>query len=98
MVYNKLIRDNVLEIIKKTWKQATFHIAEEKEYKEKLTQKLQEEVDEFKFDLSIEELADILEVIYSICDLKWISFEELKKVRKEKQAKNWWFEKRIILE
>lgn len=98
MIYNKLIRDNILEIIKKNWQKAIFHIADEKEYKEKLVLKLQEEVDEFKADFSNEELADILEVINAICDFKWIDFEELEKIKKEKQAKNWWFEKRIILE
>ena len=38
-------------------------------------------------DESVEELADILEVIYAICENKWFSIEEIEKIRKEKGRK-----------
>ena len=80
MKYNKLVRDNIPEIIKANGEASMIHIAGETEYKEKLIEKLQEEVDEFIKDNSKEELADILEVIYALGDLYEIKKEELEKV------------------
>jgi predicted house-cleaning noncanonical NTP pyrophosphatase (MazG superfamily) len=43
-------------------------------------------------------LADILEIIYAICDFKKISKKELEKLRKKKIKERGSFKKRIILE
>lgn len=100
MKYNKLIRDKIPEIIKKKWENLTSHIADDEEYWLKLKEKLQEEIDEAMEEDSIliEELADTLEVIYAICDFKWISREDLEKLRQQKQEKRWGFKDRIILD
>ena len=66
MIYNKLVRDKIPEIIASTGKKATFRILNEAEYKEYLERKLDEEVAEFHESKSIEELADILEVIEAL--------------------------------
>jgi len=98
----KLVRDNILEIIKLSWRKPIFHIAQEKEYKLELFNKLLEETNEViqeqknKEKLK-EELWDLLEVFYSILKLENISFDEIESIRKNKLLKNWWFEKRIIL-
>ncbi|MEA3304638.1 MAG: nucleoside triphosphate pyrophosphohydrolase [Patescibacteria group bacterium] len=63
--YNKLIRDKILEKLDSKNIQYSSYIAGDIEYKEKLDNKLQEEVDEFLKDQNIEELADILEVIHT---------------------------------
>ncbi len=47
IIYNKLVRDRILEVIEKTGKKSEFHIANEKEYKDLLIKKLSEEVEEF---------------------------------------------------
>jgi predicted house-cleaning noncanonical NTP pyrophosphatase (MazG superfamily) len=60
MKYNKLIRDNIPEIIKKDNKIPLIHKASNKEYSEKLIEKLLEEVEEFKKENKEEEMADIL--------------------------------------
>ena len=59
MKYNKLIRDKIPEIIKKSGLKSVTHIADDKEYKQKLRAKLQEEVDEFLEESNEEELAEI---------------------------------------
>jgi len=98
MNFEKLVRDNIPEIIKKDGKEAITHIAEEKEYQEKLEKKLQEEVDEFLEDPSVEEAADILEVLRTICVSKNIDISKLEEVRQAKANERGGFEKRIILD
>ena len=66
IVYNKLVRDNILEIISNNNQKSSYHIATDEEYKNKLLEKLQEEVCEFITDKNEEELADIFEVIEHI--------------------------------
>ena len=59
--------------------------------------KLQEELDEYLESGQIEELADILEIIYAIIDFKEISREELEKIRKEKQKERGGFAEKLFL-
>jgi predicted house-cleaning noncanonical NTP pyrophosphatase (MazG superfamily) len=72
MKYNKLVRDKIPEIIKRKGKKPIIHVANKKEYWQALKQKLKEEVEEFLKTPNKEELADILEIIYAICDFKKI--------------------------
>ncbi len=96
--YGKLVRDKIPEIIKENGDVPITHIADDKEYKELLIKKVQEEVDEFLKDPSKEEIADILEVLYAICDLEGTSKEEIELIRKEKAEKRGGFKNRIILD
>lgn len=98
MKYNKLVRDNIPKIIEKNGEKAVVHTANEEEYREKLREKLIEEVQEFLEDESIGELADILQVVYAFCELKGIDKQELESLRKEKEEKRGGFKERIILE
>ena len=56
---SKLVRDKIPEIIRENGKEPIIHIADNKEYWEKLKSKLKEEVDEYFINDSEEELADI---------------------------------------
>lgn len=96
--YNKLVRDKILEKLDKKNVKYTFHIADENQYFEKLKQKLLEEANEVIIcDWNIEELADLQQVIFAICEYKNFSKSDLEKARLEKLQKNWGFEKKIIL-
>ena len=93
----KLVRDNIPQIIKDMGKIPVTRIASEEEFWERLKEKLKEEIEEFLENEKIEELADILQVIYEIAKLKGISLEELEAVRKRKEKERGGFNKRIIL-
>lgn len=96
--YDKLVRDKIIQIIEAKGEKATFHIAEEGEYKEKLFEKLKEETLELIQDESIGEVADVLEVLDAIMEMKGWTWEEAKAVQKKKREERGGLSKRIILE
>ncbi|MBI2662848.1 nucleoside triphosphate pyrophosphohydrolase [Candidatus Woesearchaeota archaeon] len=98
MKYNKLVRDKIPEIIKNKGLISITHIASYEEYWQKLKEKLQEEIDEFVKDSNEEELADILEVVYAICDYKKIDKKELELLRQKKSEERGGFRNKIILD
>ncbi len=98
MKYGKLVRDRIPEIIKNKGAVPVTHIADDEEYWQKLKEKLKEEVDEFIEDSNEEELADILEVIYTICDFKNFDREEVELLRKRKAEERGGFRNKIILD
>lgn len=86
-VYNKLVRDKILEIIKANGQKPTHKILTAEEYAVELTKKLAEEVEEYKKDKNTDELADIMEVVYALASLHSCTAEELEKIRAEKAEK-----------
>ena len=96
--HNKLVRDKIPEIIEKAGKKAYTHILSEEDYMTELDKKLNEECAEYQADKSIEELADMLEVMYAIAKARGWSVSELETVRREKAEKRGAFERRIFLE
>ncbi len=97
-VYNKLVRDKIPDIIKTEGRNVKVKILNDEEYRYELNKKLQEEVKEYLEDNNIEELADIVEVIYGILNSMNISIEEFEKVRKDKAEKRGAFKEKIFLE
>jgi len=95
---NKLIRDRIPEIMKQKGQTPLTHTASDSEYKEKLFEKLREECDEFIESETLDELADITEVLSAIYQLKNTTSEEIDIIRKEKAEKRGSFTKKIILE
>lgn len=96
--YKKLVRDNIPEIIRKNGRVPITRILDEKEYFQELIKKLKEEVMEFEEDNSVEELADITEVIIAIQKALGIRAGELEAVRRKKASKNGRFKNKIYLE
>lgn len=61
------------------------------------TKKLEEELAEYQADKSMEELADLLEVVYSVAEAKGCSVEQLESIRLEKAEKRGRFTKKLCL-
>lgn len=97
-IYNKLVRDNIPDIIKAKGKIPVTRILDNEEYKEELNKKLQEEVKEYIESEDVLEIADIEEVLKALIKLKGISEEEFESIRKEKAFKRGEFNNKIFLE
>ena len=95
--YNKLVRDKIPQIIESTGKACTTEILSDEEYLKMLDAKLDEECAEYQADKNVEELADIMEVVYAIAKARGCSLEKLESVRKQKAEKRGGFEKKILL-
>lgn len=95
--YDKLIRDRIPEIIERSGKKCTVEVLDDETYIKYLDSKLNEELAEYQADKSIEELADLLEVIYAVAVARGYSFEKLEQIRKEKAEKRGRFEKKLLL-
>ena len=95
--FNKLVRDKIPEIIEVSGKICETEILSEEEYLKMVDAKLDEELAEYHKDQNIEELADLLEVIYAAAKARGYTLEQLERVRKEKAEKRGGFEKRILL-
>lgn len=97
-IYNKLVRDKIPELIESDGKKCVTHILSEKEYITALETKLDEEVAEYHADKNLEEMADVLEVLRTICIAKGYTLEELEQLRAKKASKKGKFEEKIFLE
>ena len=97
IIYDKLVRDKIPEIIEKSGKQCEIEVLSDEKYLEMIDKKLDEELAEYHKDKNIEELADLLEVIYAAMKARGYSIEELEKVRAEKAEKCGGFDKKILL-
>ena len=96
-VYNKLVRDRIPEIIENSGSQCKTEILSDGEYLKMLDAKLDEELAEYHKDQSIEELADLLEVIYAATIAHGYTLDALEAIRAEKAEKRGGFEQRIFL-
>lgn len=97
MTHNKLVRDEIPKIIEDTGKIAKYRLLSCEEYGIELEKKLDEEVAEFHHDRSVEELADILEVVYALAATIGCSHQELHSVYQKKRESRGGFEKGVYL-
>ena len=91
-----MVRDRIPEIIIADGKKPITRILDNDEYLRELDKKLNEEIAEYQADKSIEEMADVLEVLFAICEAGGHSVEELMDVRNEKREKRGGFEQKIF--
>ncbi len=101
-VYNKLVRDNIPEIIKgNNDGEAVTRILNDDEYKKALEDKLYEEYQEV-LDASgedrLEELADMLEIMISLAKIEKANLEKIIEIAKKKKVKRGGFDKKLYLE
>ena len=95
--YNKLVRDRIPESIEASGKTCKTTVLDDTEYLRMLDTKLDEELAEYHKDHNIEELADLLEVIYATAVARGYTVEELERVRKQKAENRGAFKKRLFL-
>lgn len=97
MEYNKLVRDNIPAIIEKQGEKANIRILNGEEYAHCLEAKLDEEVREYHTDQNVEELADILEVVFALVENQGISIDKLMEIYRCKHDRRGGFRERIFL-
>ena len=95
--YNKLVRDRIPEIIEQGGNRCRVEVLSDEDYLRMVDAKLDEELAEYHADGSVEELADLLEVIYAAAAARGYSREELERIRAKKAEKRGGFEKKIML-
>lgn len=96
-VYQKLVRDRIPEIIEADGKTCVTETLSNSRYLEMLDAKLAEELAEYRESKSLEELADLLEVMRAVVQARDWTWEQLEQVRQEKAVQRGGFEKKILL-
>lgn len=95
--YDKLVRDRIPEIIKADGKECIVEVVDNKKKYELLERKLEEEVNEFLEDKNLEELADVMEVLFGLADSLGYSEDELLAKREAKKNERGGFKEGIVL-
>lgn len=100
-IYNKLVRDLIPEVIERDGKNYSTKILNDAEYIEELKKKSLEELNEYfaaesKED-SVEELADLLEIVHALAEYHGSSIEEVERVRQQKFEKRGGFKEKVYL-
>ena len=98
IIHEKLVRDRIPEIIQGSGKACSTRILTQDEYVAALDAKLQEELNEYQADKSMEELADLLEVMMAVVEARGHTFAEVEAIRQQKAEKRGGFRERIWLE
>ena len=95
--YDKLVRDKIPEVITAAGKHPVTDLMPKQEMKAALDRKLQEEVQEYLESHSIEEMADVLEVLHGITFHMGVSWDTIEQERIRKREERGGFEKGIRL-
>lgn len=100
--YDKLVRDNIPDIIKANGGEPIYRILNDEEYWAYLLKKDNEELLEVKGACSLEEikkeLADKLELIRAMSEFCGFSLQDIIDEADKKKLKNGGFQKRLLLE
>ncbi len=96
--YHKLVRDRIPQIIENDGRVCRVRRLSEPEYLLMLDEKLTEEMREYQQDKSLEELADVLEVVRAAALARGWSLEALEAARAKKEAACGGFRERLLLE
>ena len=96
-IYHKLVRDRIPEIIAADGKTCVCETLSDEDYLYLLDQKLNEELAEYQESKSLEELADLLEVMQAVVKARGWTMEDLERMRTEKATKLGGFEKKVLL-
>ena len=94
----KLVRDKIPQIIIADGRTPIVRTLSDEEYLSELDRKLNEEVAEYQADKSLEEMADVLEVLLAICEARGHSVDELIEIRDKKREKRGGFRDKVYWE
>ena len=95
--HNKAIRDKIPQIIESSGKNCNVKKLSDSEFLAELEKKLVEELNEYQESKDVEELADMLEAIYRISELKGTNPDTLDEIRREKAEKRGKFDDNLFL-
>lgn len=95
--YSKLVRDRIPEIIAAGGKTCICEELSDSAYLDCLDKKLNEELAEYQESKSLEELADLLEVMQAVVKARGWTWAELEQARMDKTMERGRFEKKILL-
>ena len=96
--YDKLVRDRIPAIIEANGERPVVHEADDTEYERRLLEKIREETEEFRESGDVDELADLLEVVFAIGKHHGHTERDLQARRDRKARRRGRFEDRIVLE
>ena len=96
--YDKLVRDEIPSIIEANGETPTTHEVDGEEYTERLVEKLDEEVAEYRESRELDELADVLEVVHAIRKDRGMTVEELAERRERKAEERGRFDDGVVLD
>ncbi|MCR2803998.1 nucleoside triphosphate pyrophosphohydrolase [Paenibacillus soyae] len=99
--YNKLVRDKIPQVLEAKGLAFRTRILDETEYRAELQTKLKEEMNELlnatSSEETLEELADILEVVHALTQINGSTTTELEALRAKKADKRGGFQERVYL-
>lgn len=97
-VFRKLVRDRIPEMIEQAGQTCSYSVLSDEDYLEMLDEKLNEELAEYQESKSMEELADLLEVMKAVAIARGSFPGEVEEIRRLKADQRGGFEKKIFLE
>jgi predicted house-cleaning noncanonical NTP pyrophosphatase (MazG superfamily) len=99
--YNKLVRDRIPEIIEKSEKRFRTAVLDAPTYEKELRVKLKEEMDELLHaettEERVEEMADLLEVVFALSRHYGVEPDEIERIRDRKYKERGGFAEKILL-
>ncbi|MDD5898325.1 MAG: nucleoside triphosphate pyrophosphohydrolase [Clostridia bacterium] len=96
-IYGKLVRDQIPGLIESQGRKCTWKTLSVPEYLAAPDEKLNEELAEYQQDKSLEELADLLEVVRAVIIARGSTIEQVEAICKARAKQRGGFEKQIWL-
>lgn len=96
-VYDKLVRDKIPEIIEGSGKRCEVEVVSDEVALDYLYMKLEEETKELLEDKNLEEIADVMEVLFAIASKYGYNEEDVLSKRNEKKNDRGGFKDNLVL-